>query len=93
MLTKVEVDYHIEVLVDHAIATNLTMKELTAQVSRRYVETLLDFEGRNQVHAARKMGVHRNTLGRMLKVLHIKSRNPRGKRSQIVRAKQEQLSA
>lgn len=53
------------------IESGLTLKEVTYVFQRRFlIELLIRFNG-NQCHVARDQGMHRNTLGRLLKELKI----------------------
>ena len=70
-LTQIKVQDAIESLAEHAIDTGLTPKEIADHLEKRCLEIILDLEGGNQCATSRRLGVHRNTLSRRLKLLQI----------------------
>lgn len=53
-------------LVEEAREGNLTLDEFTQAARREFIVQTLQSKRGNQVQAAREIGVHRNTLSRMM---------------------------
>lgn len=87
-------------LVVQMYASGITYEEAVREFRRRYIQEVLGRNRGNQCKAARELGVHRNTLSRILADLQLDpvqiklglKRPPRGERSvlssiQLVRTK------
>lgn len=58
-------------LVEYAYHSGLTMDEIVAELRKSMIEFTLEMESGNQCKVAKRIGVHRNTLNRDMKMLGI----------------------
>jgi DNA-binding NtrC family response regulator len=72
MLSLTEVHDALNSLADHTIEANIPMRFMEGMLRRKVLENALALEGGNQVHAARRLGIHRNSLRLNLKKLGVK---------------------
>lgn len=66
ILKPVQVNSFIERLAEHALATGIKDWELANQIKKRYLEIALDMNGGNQTVTARLLGMHRNSISRLM---------------------------
>jgi Fis family transcriptional regulator len=60
------VKYHADRLVVAALSSGLRHDEVLREIKRRLIINVLTRHGGNQTHAARELGIHRNTLERWI---------------------------
>jgi len=58
-------------LVTHMYASGITYEEAVREFRRRYIQEVLGRNKGNQCKAARELGVHRNTLSRIMDDLEL----------------------
>lgn len=61
----------LESLVAEMLDKGITLNEARTELERRFLQRALTLTGGNRSRAARKLGMHRNTLGRMMSELHL----------------------
>ncbi len=62
---------HLRQMVDELVGLGITLREAQAEVERLYIErTLASCEG-NRSRAARRLGMHRNTLNTKIEQFHM----------------------
>jgi DNA-binding NtrC family response regulator len=70
-MTALETRNLLSQLADYALKSRITPNELIDAVHREMIMQALDLEGGNQCRAAKRLGMHRNTLRRNMQELNI----------------------
>jgi DNA-binding NtrC family response regulator len=71
MHDEVSVKRELDSLVVQMYASSITYEEAVHEFRRRYIQEVLAHHKGNQCKAARELGVHRNTLSRMMTELKL----------------------
>jgi DNA-binding NtrC family response regulator len=71
MHDEVSVKRELDSLVVQMYASGITYEEAVREFRRRYIQEVLANHKGNQCKAARELGVHRNTLSRMMTELNL----------------------
>jgi len=71
MPDEVSVKHELDSLVVQMYASSITYDEAVREFRRRYIQEVLANHKGNQCKAARELGVHRNTLSRMMTELNL----------------------
>lgn len=87
-LRPIEVETLMSRLVHHALESNITVAELNRAIHKRYLIAVLDMHRGNQVHSAKFLGVHRNTLSRQLRICGVDVNGHKNGRGRPVEAKE-----
>lgn len=74
--TAIEINDMLDHVADWAVENNAVDAAIQL-LERKTLEGLLESEGGNQCKVARRLGIHRNTMSRRLKVYGIDPRDPR----------------
>jgi len=62
---------HLRQMVDDLVKLGITLREAQAEIERLYIERVLSSCDGNRSKAARKLGMHRNTLNTKMEQYHL----------------------
>jgi len=69
-----EMQSKLDELISEMIDRGITLREAMSEFEKRFILKVLERNGKRMIHAAKVLGIHRNTLRNRLKALHFKKR-------------------
>ena len=76
-----------DALIDHLMSTGFFLEQAVEILEKGMIARALQITGTNQVHAAKLLGIHRNTLQRKMVEYKIDGKRPRRKPAGRAKAK------
>ena len=70
--SKLSINDRLKTLIDEMVELNIRYTDAQREFEKLYISAVLNTNGFNRSEAARKLGIHRNTLTYKLKDLKIK---------------------
>ena len=62
-------------LITQMVESGVFFQDAVSEFEKRYIRSVLESKGWNQLQAAKTLGIHRNTLGRKIDEYKIEGRN------------------